>query len=149
MANKILWDAAYNSRGNVLTTEMNSLADGAYVAGSTVLANETNLDQMAVAEVTLASLSPTTGACVELYCVRSADGTTYEDAPATANPAPHLLLATIPIDTTASDAKFAISRPFMIEPGKTKFALRNRCGVALGASNNIVKIYTANDEIQG
>jgi hypothetical protein len=150
MANAIKWEAAWVSRGNVLTTEMNSLANAAYVLQSvaTAIDNSTNLDQYGIVELTLASLSPTAGATVNVYAVRAPDGTNYEKEPGTNNPATHLLIATIMIDTTATSTKFAISKPFWFDPSKTKFAVQNNCGVAFGSSGNVLKLYTTNDELQ-
>lgn len=150
MANAIKWEGAWVDRGNVLTTEMNSLANDAYILQSvaSAIANQTNLDQYGMFELDLASLDPSAGGCVEVYGVRSLDGgSTYEDTPGTNNPATHLLLAVIPLDE-ASSAKNAFSKPFWFDPNATKFCVKNRAGVAFASSGNTLKLWTNNDEIQ-
>lgn len=148
MANAIKWEAAWTSRGNVLTTELNSLANGSFSSAGTEVDNSTNLDQYGKVEINLASLSPTAGANLELYMITAPDGTNYEDAPGSNNPATHVCTAVIPLDTTASDAKLCMSGVFLLQPAKTKFVLKNAAGVALGASGNTVELFTCNDEMQ-
>jgi hypothetical protein len=148
MANAVKWEAIWTSRSTVLTTELNSLANGAYSAAGTEIDNSSNLDQYGKVEINLASLSPTAGACLELYMITAPDGTNYEDAPGTNNPATHILVACIPVDTTATDAKLCMSPVFFLQPAKTKFVLKNATGVALASSGNTVELFTSNDEIQ-
>jgi hypothetical protein len=147
MANAIKWEAAWTSRSTVLTTELNALADAAYSAIGTEIDNATNLDTYGKVVVVLASLDPAAGAVVELYMVTAPDGTNYDDAPSATNLATHLLVAVIPVDS-ASSAKRCMSPVFMLQPAKTKFYLRNACGVAFAATGSTVTLYTSNDEVQ-
>ena len=145
--NAVLWQTSWTSRSNVLTTELNSLADNAYSAAGTAIDNTSNLDQYAAAEVNLASLNPTTGAFLTLYLVQSLDGTNYEDAPSSTQPGYHQQVAVIPLATGSATKR--VSTPiFKIPTGKFKFVLRNDSNVSLGASGNTVTLYSANDEVQ-
>jgi len=147
MANKLLWDATYTSRGTVTTTELNSLANAAYATG-TVYDNTTLLDQYGACQVYLGSLNPAAGAYVALFLVQSVDGTNYEDAPVvTTNPGYHMQIATMSVlDTTA--AHYINSPVFRLPPGKFKIALLNGTGIALAATSNTITLYTTDDEVQ-
>lgn len=147
MANAILWQTSWTSRGTVLTTELNSLGDNAYSAVGSPVDNTSNLDQYGAVEVNLASLNPTTGAFLTLFLVQSVDGTNYEDAPSSTQPGYHQQIAVLPL-ATGSATKRVSSPIFKIPPGKFKFVLRNDANVALGSSGNTVTLYTANDELQ-
>lgn len=147
MANAILWQAAPNSRGTVLTTELNALGNAAYSAVGTALDNTSNNDQYGALDIVLASLNPTAGAYLQLFLVQSIDGTTYEDPPATTNPGYQMSVALISV-TTGSAAKRLMTPWFRIPPGKFKFVLLNGTGVALGATLNTATLYTSNDEVQ-
>jgi hypothetical protein len=147
MANKILWDASPTSRGTVLTTELNSLGNGAYSGVGTAIDNTSNLDQYGALDIVLASLNPTSGAYLQLFLVQSIDGTTYEDPPSSTNPGYQMSVGVFSV-TTGSAAKRLMSPWFRIPPGKFKFVLLNGTGVALGAASNTVTLYTADDEVQ-
>ena len=147
MANKVLWETSWTSRSTVLTTELNSLGDGAFSGVGSAVDNTSNLDQFGALDIVLASLNPTAGAFLQLFMVQSLDGTNYEDAPSSTNPGLHMLVATVNV-TTGSAAKRIMTPTFRIPPGKFKFVLYNDCNVSLGASSNTVTLYTSNDEIQ-
>lgn len=135
------------SRGTGLTTELNSLANGAYSAAGTAIDNTTNRDQYGACDIVLASLTPTTGANVSVYLVQSLDGTTYEDAPSATNPGSHALVATVLVATGAA-AKRVMTPWFYIPPGKFKLVFLNATGAPLAAASNTVTVYTSNDEAQ-
>lgn len=146
MANPIKHETP-TDEGNVLTTELNSLADNAYSAFGTALDNAANKDQSFVAEINLASLNPTTGAFVTLFAVPSYEGTNYADAPSSTNPGRNMIAAQVDV-ATGSAAKVVNTPPFALPPFKHKFVLRNDTNVTLGASGNTVKIRSFNPEIQ-
>jgi len=148
MASAVKWEAVWTSRGTVLTTELNSLANGAYSAVGTEIDNSVNLDQYGKAEIYLGSLSPAAGAYVQLHMNTAPGGTNYEDVPAAANPANHTVVAVIPLNTTATSVKRVMTPMFVMQPAKTKFVLYNAAGVALAATTNTVTLYTTNDESQ-
>jgi len=147
MPNAVLWQAAPTSRSTGLSTELNSLADAAFSGVGSAFDNTSNGDQWAAVDIVLASLTPVAPAYLSLYLVQSIDGTTYEDAPSSTNPGTHMVVATVLV-TTGAAAKRIMSPWFRIPPGKFKFVLLNKAGVALGASGNTVTLYTDNDEVQ-
>lgn len=148
MPNQILWDAAWNSRGTVLTTELNSLGNGNRTNAGTEVANQTNLDQYAKVElqVTFGS-APSAGGVVNVYMVTAADGTNYEDGSSSVDPQAHRLMVSIPVRAVTS-AQRLTSRPFALEPAKTKFIIENKSGQSFPASGSTLTLYTANDEVQ-
>lgn len=144
MANAILWGAAWNSEGNVLTTELNSLGIDALSAAGTAFTNNTARDTFGMVEVNFDPGS-TTVAPPELllYMEMAPGGTNYS----TLGGASNHLVAIIPCEVTAN-AQRLMSTPFQLFPGATKFRLENRTGVAFPASSNTVELFTANMEIQ-
>lgn len=128
--------------GNVLTTELNSLSNGAYSALGTAYDNSSGLYIYGRLVITLASLTPTTGAYLQAFGVPAVDGTNYDDAPSTTQPGAHHIL---PIVTPATGAatKLATVPMFDMGPEKLKFNLLNGTGVAFPASGNTVKLWGA------
>jgi hypothetical protein len=138
--------AGLSSRGSVLTTELNTLANNTFSALGTAYDNTANLDRWGWVELSLASLTPTAGACVYIYLVPSVDGTNYDNGPSSTNPATHLLVATLSIQTGAA-AKVAVTQiPFSLPPSKFKFALKNQTGVAFGGTNTL-DLFTSNESV--
>lgn len=148
MANKILWDDKYTSRGTVLTTELNALGNGNRTNAGTEINNGTNLDQYGKLELLVDFVSaPTAGAFVNIYTVTAPDDTNYEDGSSSVDPGSHRLVATIQVRADTA-AQRLTSRPFPLEPSKTKFILENKTGQAFPASGSTLTLYTANDEVQ-
>lgn len=145
MTNKITWNMAPTSRSTGLTTELNSLGNGAYSGLGTEFDNTSNLDQYASCHIHLASLNPTAGAYIQLFLVQEL-AATYEDAPSSTNPGYDKSVAVMSV-TTGSAAKEIATPWFRIPPGKFKLVLLNATNVALGASGNTVTLYTADDLI--
>jgi hypothetical protein len=64
---------------SVMTTELNSLASTG-TAVSSAVDNDADLDTLADFELVIAyGTNPTAGSLIELYIVRTVDGTNYED----------------------------------------------------------------------
>lgn len=148
MANLLKWAAAWTSRGTVLTTELNALANGAYSAVGTAYDNTSNLNQTGYVEVNLASLTPTAGAYLQLFMVQSLDGTNYEDAPSATNPGYGAQNVAASLATGAATKRVSLG-PFVIPPGKMKFVLLNKSNVALAATTNTATLYTADQTVNG
>lgn len=148
MANLILWDAAATSRGDVLTTELNSLADGAFSAAGTEYDNSAGLHRFGMCEINLASLNPTAGAYLQLFMIAAYDGTNYPDAPSSTNPGLQYLCTPILNVTTGSATKRIMTPVFALPPAKIKFVLFQDVNVAFAASGNTVELFTADDEVQ-
>jgi len=119
-------------------------------AASAAIANQTNLDIYVDIEVNLASLSPTTGAHVDLYILEAIDGTNYPaQSAADLRLTTTQLLVTIPIGTTATTAQRVVVRNVVIPPGSSEIKLDNQAGVALNASGNTVKFNAYNVNLNG
>jgi len=93
MAIEKLTAGAQSSYASLMTTELNSLASGNAIQGSTSIANATNLDLAAEFSFTTGgSITPTGSPFVALYLYPlNGDGTTYGDgrfASAAAGPPP-------------------------------------------------------------
>ena len=150
MANAILWQTTPTSRGTVLTTQLDGLANNAWSGVGTEINNSSNLDQWGMLEVSLASLNPVANQTLQFYMSQAPGGTNYEDPASSTNPAPHQLVATLVL-TSGSATKLVSSAWFRLPPCKIKFVGQNvliASGVALGATGNTVTLYTDNDEIQ-
>lgn len=144
---KILWDAAAADVGDVLTSGLDALADGAYSALGTEYDNTSGLHRWGWLEINLASLNPTTGANLLLFMVPALDGTNYPDAPSSTNPGLQYLIAQVNVATGSATKRIATSG-FRLPPAKIKFVLYNDCNVSLAANGSTVTLYAADDEIQ-
>ena len=129
----IQW-AAPSSAQSMLTTELNSLANGSTSALGSEWDNTSSRYVQAAGEVYLGSLTPTTGGYVQVYLVPALDGTNYGDI-VTAN-----TVATIYPSTSAS-AKRLMFENVPLGPWKYKVALKNAAGAALASSGNTVKLW--------
>ena len=147
-AKQVLWDAAVASGGTVLTTELNSLADGAFSGVGSEYNNSTAFHRFGWLDISLASLNPTTGAYLQVFMIATLDGTNYPDAPSSTNPGLQYLVTPLLNVATGSAAKRIVIPPFLLPPAKIKFVLYNKCNVALASSGNTVTLYTADEEIQ-
>lgn len=143
-----LWTAGV-SRGNVLSTELNSLANAGLTAVGAELANQTNLDVWAIAvlSVTFGS-APTLNSICALYAVCAVDGTNYESGSATIRYPQDSFVGSFQLYNSTSALIYA-SKPFMLRPFKTKFALLNNSGQAFPASGSTVALWTFNRSIVG
>lgn len=136
---------APESLTSALTTELNSLADGSFSTASSAIDNSTGTRyELMLLEVNLASLSPASGAFVDVWIEESADGTNYADHGKALQTGG--LLATFPMDTTASTAQRLPPVLVPIKPVKFKLSLRNKAGVSLASSGNTLKYARVTDE---
>lgn len=143
MATVFKW-AAPEAIATYYTTELNALANAAFVAVGAAIDNLTDLYEYMVLELVLAALSPTAGAYVDVWADYTLDGTNYAD------PAKPLqttaLLTSFQLDTTAATAQRLVSRPVLILPIAFKMQLRNGSGVAFGATLNTLKYKRFNEQ---
>lgn len=143
MATTYKWSAAWTSRGNVLTAELNALASAGVSAAGTEVDNATNLDTWGQLKLSVTfATNPSAGGYVNVYMVTAPDGTNYEDS-GTSTPV-HRLVASIPVRAVTT-AQVVNSKPFPLEPAKTKFFLENQAGFAFPASGSTVALFTANE----
>jgi len=148
MPNPILWEAAPSSQGNVLSTELNSLANGSRTNGGQVIDNSVNLDKYGWFElnVTFGS-APNADGYVALYLVTALDGTNYASGSSTVAPGAGAWVINIPVNAVNTAQNKQVG-PVLLPPAKFKVIAENKTGQAFPASGSVIKLYTANDEIQ-
>lgn len=143
MATEFKWKAP-EAIATYYTTELNSLANAAFVAVGAEIANETDLYEYIAFELVLAALSPTAGAYVDIWIDYQPDGTNYADA---AKPLQtSALLCTLQLDTTAATAQRIVSRATSILPLDFKLQLRNAAGVAFAGTGSTLKYRRFNEQ---
>lgn len=144
----VKWAGTYTSRGSVLTTELNALANGGYSAASAAYDNTSNLDEWFWFEyVAGGTATPTAGANLQIFVLSSMDGTNYAEAASSTNPGSHQLAAALNVSTGAGTKRVASAFPAQLPPGKLKFVLLNNMGVALPASGNVLNLYSSNEAV--
>jgi len=128
-----------------LSTELNGLTDGTFSSSSGAIDNTVQpRNQIIALELNLASLSPATGAFVDVWIEYAADGTNFSDHGKALQTAG--LLATFQLDTAATTAQ---RLPVQFKPVlglKFKLSARCKAGVALNASGNTLKYALTTDE---
>lgn len=120
-----------------LSTELNSLANGAYSAASAAIDNRTTKHLYMALELALASLTPgaaNTGCSV--YLIPSVDGSTYGDGGGSVVPGPETYLCCFASLSTSAGAKLRTMAGIPIPPLLFKLVLLNGSGVALAASGS-------------
>lgn len=135
----------YETIATVLSTELNSLANGGYSAASAAQGSDSVGGPLyGDFELVLASLNPSdVGTLAELYIQPSVDGTNYVDNPSSTNPASNQL-AGVFIGDYGTSAKRTLIRDVPLPPGLWKAVLKNISGVAFAASGNTVKVRAHN-----
>lgn len=153
MANDIKWEAATVALTAYLTTGLNTLANNTTKLGSTVINNETNLCTHMDLEMELASvdLSAQTNPSIPVYLIESVDGgtgfidaTDAVSAEASMPPASAICAVLSFRPGTGAEAHRAIVSAIPIPPGRWKLMPRNKTGVALAASGNVLSYRTYN-----
>jgi hypothetical protein len=136
--------AAYTSRGNVLSTELNALTNAGRSAAGVEIDNGANLDVYGVLELQVTfGTAPSDGGYVEIYMVTAPDGTNYEDGSNSVDPGAHKLIDRIPVRAVTT-AQRLTGRMIPLLPEKTKFLLYNGSGQAFPASGSTLTLYTTN-----
>jgi hypothetical protein len=136
--------AAYTSRGNVLSTELNALTNAGRSAAGVEIDNGANLDVYGVLELQVTfGTAPSAGGYVEIYMVTAPDGTNYEDGSNSVDPGAHKLIDRIPVRAVTT-AQRLTGRMIPLLPEKTKFLLYNGSGQAFPASGSTLTLYTTN-----
>lgn len=130
----------YGTIATVLSTELNSLANNAYSAASAAQGSDTGAAAIyADFELVIASFTPGTNPVVELYLLRSVDGTNYEDGGGSVVPSQDAYVGAFQI-ASGTGAKRAVLRDVALPPGLWKAVIKNVTGAALPASGNTLKV---------
>ena len=143
MAGNVTSSGYHAAASNVLTTELNSLADGSVTALGTEEDNSTNKYLFADFQIDLASLTiSSTSAWLGVYLIPTVDGTNYPDwsSGSFANYHSGYFAGAAFIKAVSSTAARADLRNVIVPPGKFKVAIRNATGVSLASSGNTAKI---------
>jgi len=131
----------------VLSTELNSLANGAASALGATYNQDTNLDAMATAELNVTfGTNPTVSSTVELWMVPAVDGTNFGDwtSGASYRTSGATLCGLFELDAVTSAQRKPLKGAFPLPSVDVKFAVVNRSGVAFPASGSTVKLTTWN-----
>lgn len=138
---------AYETITSVMTTELNSLATNTRAISAAMGADATAANLLGDWElvVTLAA-TPTVDTFLDLYLVRSADGTNYEDGDATNRPVADSYAGSFQTRATAS-AQRLVARDVPMPPGLYKAVLWNNAGTTSAASGNTLKVRTHNRQV--
>ena len=148
MANKVLWAAAPTSRGNVLSTQLNALADAGFSVQGAEIDNSTNLDTYGMFEFnTDATAAFTAGGYIAIYMITAPDGTNYGEGSGSIDPLAAAWLLNIPIRATA-DAIITMTKVFPLPPTKVKFMAENQAGIVLPTTGSTLELFTMNYELQ-
>lgn len=130
---------------SALTTELNSLADGAHSAVSAAIDNATDLYQFMSLELNLASLTPATNPYIAVFMLVSVDGTNYVDGGSSVAPPLNTLIAVFDLSTSAG-VKLRAAHNIPIPPLKFKLVLLNEANVALASSGNTLEYRRYNQQ---
>jgi hypothetical protein len=133
----------YGSPVVILGDELTGLVNGGVSRPGTAISADGSLF-CDVEFITSAAFSPTAGAQIDLWLLRSIDGTNYEDGSASAMP-PREANVTIPVRAGVSIVTRAGSPYLKLPPGTYKAIARNRTGAALPAGT-IVRIATYSEQ---
>lgn len=136
--------SAYTDRGDLLTTQLNSLASGSHSGVGTALDNGTNLDRFAsaVLNVTFGS-APTDKSTCSLFMVPAVDGSNYADGGSSVRPSSRYYVGSFELRNVTTAQKVTIPR-FELMPCAVKFVLLNSSGQAFPASGSTVEVHTFN-----
>ena len=121
---------------SILTTELNSLANGSISAASSAVDNSSALDLFCDFTFTIATQggARSTGATVTVLMVQALDGTNYDDVEATCGQR----IAVFPLDA-ATTARQVSVRDVPVPPGLYKLFILNSTGQAFASSGNILE----------
>lgn len=134
------------SISSLLTTELNSLANGSSSALGTEYDNSSNLYMWALFEVNVTfGTNPTAGNLLNLYLVPAPDGSNYDDGSSSIVPPISCYIGGAPVRavTTAQKIPVGLTNPptlIPIPPTKFKLLLINNSGQAFPSSGSTVKM---------
>lgn len=148
--NAIQWEASV-SEGNVLSTELNSLAAAARTNAGTEFdntpgsGNNASRGRLRLA-VDFAS-APAAGGYVAVYRVDALDGTNYPDGSSSVDPGAHAWVCNIPVRADTA-AQVLDSPEIPLGPWKQKFILENKTSQPFPASGSTLALWTYREEVE-
>mgnify|MGYP006265221693 CR=1 FL=1 len=139
----------YETINSVMTTELNSLANNARAISSAEGADGTAADLFGDWELSVTfGTAPTAGTGCDLYLVRSADGTNYEDGDASNAPSANAYVGTFGPLRAVTTAQRLIIPDVPMPPGLYKAVLLNNgTGQSFPASGSTLKVRTHNRQV--
>lgn len=148
MPNEIKYADKMSTATSVLNDELNSLADGSRTDAGDEYGNGVTLNTMARLELSVTfPTAPDAGGGVELYMLNANNDSNYTDGSSTVAPSVNDFVAFIDVRASTGAQRIA-SKPFRLNPAKTKFILVNKTGQAFPSSGSNVYLYAWNEEIQ-
>ncbi len=125
----------------ILSTELNSLANGSNSAASTAVDNSSNLDLYADFLLTVTfGTAPSAGTTCDLYVMPSLDGTTYADGGSSVIPAKNLYVGSFYVRNVTTAQVMALNN--ILIPQYFKLVIVNNTGQTMAASGNTLKYRT-------
>lgn len=131
------WATPSTRSSNILSTVLNSLANGSETATVTY-DNSSNRDLYAVITIKLGSITPSTGGSITLRVTLS-DGTDTADKIGGD-------LYTVPL-TSGASAKVAVLNMVRLYPYSLRFSIINNSGVTTAATGNELYVRPWNEDV--
>jgi hypothetical protein len=131
------WATPSTRSSNILSTVLNSLANGSETATVTY-DNSSNKDLYAVITIKLGSITPSTGGSITLRVTLS-DGTDTADKIGGD-------LYTVPL-TSGASAKVAVLNMVRLYPYSLRFSIINNSGVTTAATGNELYVRPWNEDV--
>ena len=138
----------YGSIVTVLSTELNSLTNNSRAISAAQGADGTAADLLGDFELVVTyGANPTAESTIDLYLVRSADGTNYEDGDGSIRPAPDAFVGSFPVRAVTT-AQRIVLRDRPLPPGLWKALLHNNAtGQTFASSGNTLKLRPHNRQV--
>lgn len=147
MPSDLTLDVGSQTGTTVLSTELNSLANGSAAALSSAIDNASNLDRYAWFElnVTFGS-NPTADSVCEIYVVYlNTDASNYGDYSTTGPVVDPSTMAAVCVLRAATAAQRRVSGVVLLRARSFKVGLVNRSGQSFPASGSTLKLFTERD----
>lgn len=138
----------YATINSVMTTELNSLTNNSRAISSAEGGDTTDAELYGDFELVVTfGTNPTADTTIDLYLVRAADGTNYEDGDASVRPSPDAFVGSFPVRAVTT-AQRMIVRDVPLPPGLWKAVIHNNgTGQTFAASGNTLKVRPHNLQV--
>ena len=138
----------YETLVSVMTTELNSLANNARAISAAQGADATDAHLLSEWELVVTfGVAPTVDTLIDLYLVRAADGTNYEDGDATNRPAATAYAGSFQVAAKTTAQRLTIP-DVPLPPGLYKAIIfNNGTGQAFAATGNTLKVRPHNRQV--